>query len=202
MRIVSTDDMMPLEKPSVVCLGYFDGVHLGHMALLNAAREISKSGGMLMCVHTFDRSPAQEIHPEKAFPLLTPIPEKEALLEAAGSDVLAISRFDERMRRMPGRVFFEEVLLDTLNAEVLVTGEDHRFGFRGDTDVTALRGLCETSGIRLCVIPKVRLKDGSVISSTAIRTALNAGNIALAAEMLGRNPDPEMISRCVMRQER
>ena len=98
MRIVSTDDMMPLEKPSVVCLGYFDGVHLGHMALLNAAREISKNSGMLMCVHTFDRSPAQEIHPEKAFPLLTPIPEKEALLEAAGSDVLAISRFDERMR--------------------------------------------------------------------------------------------------------
>lgn len=202
MRIVNTADMLPLERPCVVCLGYFDGVHLGHQALLSAAREIAKQKGLLFCVHTFDRSPAQALHPETQVPLLTTAEEKQRLLSQAGCDVLAVSTFDEDMRHMPGRKFFEEILLDTLNAEAVVAGEDHRFGYKGDTDASGLQALCEEHGMSLRIIRKVRLPGGELISSSAIRAALAAGDTALAEAMLGRNASQDMILRCGTRQER
>lgn len=189
MIIVHTEEMTPLERPSVVCLGYFDGVHLGHLALLDAAGEISRGDGLTLCVHTFDRSPAQVTHPEARMAMLTTNGEKEALLDAAGCQVLAYSVFSDAMRRMSGRAFFEEILLGKLRAKAIVAGYDHRFGFMGGTDVEGLRRLCDERDVKLRVVKQVTLPSGEVISSTAVRQALSAGDIPLAEAMLGRGID-------------
>ena len=111
-------------------------------------------------------------------------------------DVLAITTFDDRVRHLPGKVFFEEILRGKLNARAIVVGDDHRFGYRGDTGSEELKRMCGEAGIALTVVPRVKLGDGSVISSSAIRAALERGDLQRAQEMLGRTPDAEMIRRC------
>lgn len=196
MRVIDTGETLTRLPGSAVCLGYFDGVHRGHMALIEAARDIAQREGLLVCVHALDRSPAQVLHPEWAIPQLTSPEAKIRLFENAGIDVLAITPFDDRVRHMPGRVFFEEILLGKLNAKAIIVGDDHRFGYRGDTGSAELTRLCAKAGVALTVVPRVKLGDGTVISSTAIRTALEQGDLQRAQEMLGREPDAEMLRRC------
>ena len=200
MRVIDTGEMQETLSGSAVCLGYFDGVHRGHMALIEAARKIAKREGLLVCVHALDRSPAQVLHPDRAIPQLTNAESKIRLFEDAHVDVLAVTPFDDRVRHMPGRFFFEEILLGKLNAKAIVVGDDHRFGYRGDTGSAELAGLCAGAGVALTVVPRVRLADGTAISSTAIRAALEQGDLKRAQEMLGRAPDAEMLRRCAGEQ--
>ena len=196
MRVIETGDMQTQLPGSAVCLGYFDGVHRGHMALIEAARGIARREGLLVCVHALDRSPAQVLHPERMVPQLTMPEEKIRLFNEAQVDVLAITTFDDRVRHLPGKVFFEEILRGKLNARAIVVGDDHRFGYRGETGSEELKRMCGEAGIALTVVPRVKLGDGSVISSSAIRAALERGDLQRAQEMLGRTPDAEMIRRC------
>ena len=200
MRLVDTGRMRKRLAGSAVCLGYFDGVHRGHMALIETAREIARREGLLVCVHALDRSPAQVLHPECFIPQLTSQEEKIRLFEAARVDVLAITPFDDRVRHLPGQVFFEDILLGKLNARAIVVGDDHRFGYRGDTGSAELARMCGERGIELQVVPRVTLEDGSVISSSAVRTALEQGDLQRARDMLGREPDAEMLRRCTGEQ--
>ena len=170
--------------PSVVCLGFFDGVHRGHLALLDAARKAAEEKGLAVCVHTFDHAPGS-----KNFELTT-LPEREALLRAAGADQVAVSVFDDELRRMSGEDFFENVVLKRLNARHVVCGDDHRFGYKGACGVKELQTFCQRSGIGLTVVPPVTLPDGRRISSTAVRQAILEGDRPLAEAMLGRSiPD-------------
>ena len=164
----------------VVCLGFFDGVHRGHLALLAAAKKAAREAGLPVCVHTFDRAPGGK------GPALTTLEERERLLRAAGADQVAVSPFDERTRTMSGDEFFERVVLGRLHAAHVVCGDDHRFGYRGAWGVQELQQLCDSHGVRLTVVPPVTLADGTRISSSAIRAALARGEWALAEEMLGR----------------
>ncbi len=169
-----------LNAPSVVCLGFFDGVHKGHLSLLRAAAEIARDQGLIVCAHTFDRAPG-----EKDFEL-TALEERQALLRAAGADRVAVSAFNEDMRRMSGDEFFRRIVLEKLNARHVVCGDDHRFGYRGGWGVKELEALCRENGVGLTVCPPVSLPDGTRVSSTAIRKAILTGNAPLAEEMLGR----------------
>ena len=196
MRVINTvETAVPLEK-SVVCLGYFDGVHRGHLALIEAAREIAKRRSLLLCVHALDRSPAQVLHPERNILQLTLPEDKIRLFEQARVDVMAITPFDDRVRHLPGQVFFREILLEKLNAQAIVVGDDHRFGYRGDTGCQELQVLCKEAGLELTVIPRIKLADGTVISSSAIREAILRNDLSRAQEMLGRTPDEAMLRRC------
>ncbi len=172
--------MNAVNAPSVVCLGFFDGVHRGHLSLLRAAASVAREKGLTVCAHTFDRAPG-----EKDFALTT-LEEREALLRAAGADRVAVSAFDDEMRRMRGDDFFRLIVLDRLNARHVVCGDDHRFGYRGGWGVKELEALCRENGVGLTVCPPVSLPDGTRVSSTAIRKAISVGNAALAEEMLGR----------------
>ena len=178
--------MEAINAPSVVCLGFFDGVHKGHLSLLRAAKHIARDRGLIVCAHTFDRAPG-----EKDFSL-TSLSEREALLKAAGADRVAVSAFDEEMRHMPGDEFFRRVVLEKLNARHVVCGDDHRFGYRGGWGVKELEALCREAGVGLTVCPPVALPDGTRVSSTAIRKAILAGNAHLAEEMLGRPLSPAL----------
>lgn len=187
--------MEAINAPSVVCLGFFDGVHKGHVSLLRAAADIARNRGLIVCVHTFDRAPG-----EKDF-ALTSLAEREALLKAAGADRVAVSAFNEDMRRMSGDDFFRRVVLEKLNARHVVCGDDHRFGYRSGWGVKELEALCRQTGVGLTVCPPVSLPDGARVSSTAIRRAILAGNAALAEEMLGRPLAPKLREMINQRQE-
>ena len=182
--------MEAINAPSVVCLGFFDGVHKGHLSLLRAAKDIARDQGLIVCVHTFDRAPG-----EKDF-VLTTLDERIALLRAAGADRVAVSAFSEDMRRMSGDDFFRGIVLDKLNARHVVCGDDHRFGYKGGWGVKELEALCEKNGVGLTVCPPVSLTDGARVSSTAIRKAILAGNAALAEEMLDRPLSPALRQIC------
>lgn len=182
--------MEAINAPSVVCLGFFDGVHKGHLSLLRAAKDIARDQGLIVCVHTFDRAPG-----EKDF-VLTTLAEREALLRAAGADRVAVSAFSEDMRRMTGDDFFRQIVLGSLNARHVVCGDDHRFGYKGGWGVKELEALCRQNGVGLTVCPPVSLPDGTRVSSTAIRKAILAGNIPLAEEMLERPLTPALRQIC------
>jgi len=170
--------------PAAVCLGFFDGVHRGHLALLRAAGRIARAEGLIVCAHTFDVPPGGKAQS------LTTLKERIVLLHAAGAEEVAVSAFTDEMRRMPGDVFFREIVLSQLNARHVICGDDHRFGYRGAWGVTELKGLCGESGVGLTVVPAVTLSDGSRLSATALRAALLAGDWPRAEEILGRPVPP------------
>ena len=172
--------------PGVVCLGFFDGVHLGHRAIIDQGKQKAAELGLPLYVHTYDIPPMNLVKHADAVKELSPLPQKAALLEEAGVDVVAVSRFDDRLMRMDGSHFFSDILLERLHARHLVIGFDHRFGYKGSTDAKALGALCARSGIGLSVVGAVTLPDGRAISSSAIRKALTRGDTALAQRMLGR----------------
>ena len=176
------------DTPCVVCLGFFDGVHRGHLALLSAARQEANRLHAPVCAHTFDQAPGSKGAE------LTALPEREALLLAAGADFVAVTPFDDKMRRTSGEDFFRSVVIGKLRAAHVVCGDDHRFGYQGKCGVKELRTMCESAGIGLTVVPPVTLPDGTRISSTALRKALQSGDIALAREMLGREPSERMLA--------
>ncbi len=178
--------------PCVVCLGFFDGVHLGHQKLLETAREAARDKGLRICVHTFDHAPGP-----KRFELTT-LEEREALLKEAGADCVAVSVFDEEMRHMSGEEFFQQIVLGRLNARHVVCGDDHRFGHKGACGVTELAEMCQRAGVGLSVVPPVTLPEGERISSSAIRMAIIREDEDLAQKMLGRPVDEKIKMRARM----
>ena len=186
MKRLYLEDPFFFEEQTVVCLGFFDGVHIGHMRLVDTAKEVARIKNLLVCVHTFATMPQLVVNPGRFQSELTPLPQKEALLAAAGVELLAISRFTDEMMHMRAKDFFDSILVDKLRARHIVVGFHHRFGYQGEMDAKGLMALCEKSNIGLSVVKPVRLSNGSLVSSTAIRSLLQKGEWALAEAMLGR----------------
>lgn len=166
--------------PSVVCLGFFDGVHIGHRQLIRIARQIADAEGLSLCVHTLDG----EVFGKGK--LLTTLEERTRLLLACGADRVEASTFDDALRHMPGDRFFEEIIVGKLGARHVVCGPDYRFGYQGKWGVSELADMCRKDGIGCTVVPPVTLPDGRKISSTLIRRALEEGDRDTAARLLGR----------------
>lgn len=166
----------------VLCLGFFDGLHLGHQALLQAGKQAAQRLGLPLCVHTFDRSPS----PFKQ--AITSLEERAALLRAYGAEEVHVTVFDEAMRAMTGDRFFDEIVLCEIGARYVVCGEDHRFGHKGGWDANALEKMCRDKGVGFEKVEDVCL-EGEKVSSTAIRQALQAGDEEKVHRLLGR-PSP------------
>lgn len=167
-------------KGSVVTTGTFDGVHLGHQAVLNHVKAISAQDSLRPLVVTFDRHPLMEIMPERAPKMLTSIEERNQLLRQAGVDVIEIT-FDSQMRKMTSREWLR-LLRDKYDARHIVLGYDNCFGNDGHGMAREqYRQMAEEEGINLTNVECFRQ-----VSSSAIRRALREGDIAKANEMLGR----------------
>lgn len=177
----------------VIALGFFDGVHLGHGALLRRVAERSKELDALPCAFTFDRSPAAALT-GRAVPLLTGVDDRTQLMrELYGIREVVVAPF-EVMRQMDWQDFVEQYLQKELGAVHVVAGHDFHFGYRGEGSPQRLADKCARLGLGCDVIPKVEL-DGVTISSTHIRTLVEAGELEQATRFLGH---PHMLSGTVV----
>ncbi len=168
----------------VVALGFFDGVHLGHGALLKRAVERAGELGAVPAACTFDPHPAALVS-HADLPLLT-TPEDRTLLmrELYGIREVRVAPFDEQMMTMPWTDFVSGFLVRELNACYLVAGSDYRFGYKGEGTADKLQTLCRDLGLGCDIIDEVRL-DGARVSSTRIRKLVEAGELDAACRLLG-----------------
>lgn len=169
----------PAPAPCAVALGFFDGVHLGHRALLREAREAADRAGLRLVVLTF---PAESGIKART-PRIYGDAEKLLLLEACGADAVMLCDFSA-VCGMPPDVFVREVLLGALNARLAVCGFNFRFGKDAAGDAAALEKQMRQAGARTQTIAPV-LQNGEPISATRIREALSRGEIRQANEALG-----------------
>ncbi len=176
---------------SVVTIGAFDGVHLGHQALLRLVRERASARGLPTALVTFDRHPAQVVRPETAPKLLTGLAQKLELLEATGLvDHAVVLTFDDTRRRESAEDFVTEVLEGCLRARLVVVGADFHFGNGRRGNVALLERMGRDLGFDVVGIDLVSAgEDGPtavIYSSTRVRQRLAAGDVRGAAEILGR----------------
>lgn len=171
---------------TTAAVGMFDGVHLGHQALVACVKACAQAGSRSPIVFTFDRHPRQLVAPESAPGLLTPVADRLRLLEQAGAGKAYSLPFDESIRQLTAREFMLR-LRDEHGVRQLVLGFNHRFGCDRLCDFADYRRIGDSIGIDVMLCDeKVADRSGRPISSSAIRRLLVEGRVRDAAEMLGR----------------
>lgn len=169
---------------TVIALGFFDGVHLGHGALLQKTAEVGREKGLIPAALTFDRHPGSVLT-GKQVPLLTTVSDRGALMaELYGVGEVIVLPCGGGALDTPWREFVTDFLVKEHGAAHLVAGADFRFGRGGEGTADKLRTLCARLGLGCDIIPKVEL-EGQVISSTYIRTLVAQGDMEAAARFLG-----------------
>ena len=173
------------ETRRVIALGFFDGVHLGHGALLRRVGEKAAELGAVPAAVTFDTHPENLILKTPAVPLLSsPLDRAELMRRYYGIRDVIVARFDERMMHMPWNAFVTDYLVAEHGAVHLVAGHDFHFGYKGEGNPQRLRELCAQLGVGCDIIPKIEL-EGITVSSTYIRTLIAQGEMERAMEFLG-----------------
>lgn len=171
---------------SAVTIGKFDGVHLGHQALLNRVVDLAEENMFAAVALTFDRHPDALLNPaEFKLPLIGPA-QKAILLAETGIDATLTLTFDEALAEMTPGQFVQEILVNSLKAKIVVVGEGFRFGSKGSGTVETLRELGSQLGFRVFVIPQVNI-GGEPVSTTRVRELLDQGKVVAASALLGRN---------------
>lgn len=178
-------DQVSKDDRSVVTVGTFDGVHVGHQAILRYLRQRAETQAGQSVVVSFDPHPREVVHGE-AVPLLTTIEERSDVMERLGIDRFIVIAFSEAFSKLDAEAFVEQVLVEQVGLKEIVIGYDHGFGRGREGDSDLLERLGARLGFAVDVIPPQAV-DEHVVSSTEIRTRLvEEGDVTLAAEMLGR----------------
>ncbi|WP_117215664.1 bifunctional riboflavin kinase/FAD synthetase [Allorhizocola rhizosphaerae] len=180
---------------SVVTIGTFDGVHMGHQATIGHAVERAKEMELPSLVLTFDPHPSEVVRPGSHPAVLTSPSRKAELISGLGVDVLCVQPFTLDFSRMSAEQFVHDLLVEHLHAALVVVGENFRFGHRAAGDVPLLTRLGRTFGFAVEPAPLVS-GDGMVYSSTYVRACVDAGDVETAARVLGR---PHRIEGVVVR---
>jgi len=175
------------ERGSVVTIGVYDGVHLGHHAVLRLVRELADARDLAAVCVTFDRHPAEVVRPESAPKLITTPEQKLELLDATGYlDLCFVLRFDEARSREPAEDFVREVLVDAARARLVVVGADFHFGQGRGGDVALLQRMGTELGFEVIGVGLEAAAGGTIYSSTRIRELLAEGDVTAVAALLGR----------------
>lgn len=173
-----------MNKPSVIALGFFDGVHRGHAALLQRAVQRAKELGVESAVFTFNRPPKEVVTGKKVY-LINSTDDRRDLMERLyGIDRVIFAPFDDNMMHCSWQDFLHQLLIRENGAVHLVAGHDYRFGYKNEGTPQLLQEACAKLGIGCDIIPKVEL-DGITVSSTYIRTLVESGDVERAAAFLG-----------------
>jgi riboflavin kinase/FMN adenylyltransferase len=190
---------------AVVTIGAYDGVHLGHQAVLRLVRELGDARGLEAALVTFDRHPAEVVRPESAPRLLTTLEQRLELLDATGDlDLCWVLPFDEARRKEPAEDFVREVLVDALGARLVVVGADFHFGHRRGGNVPLLERMGAELGFEVLGLGLVAVEGDTTAvpySSTRIRELLAKGDVAEAARLLGRPHEVRVVARGDQRGE-
>jgi riboflavin kinase/FMN adenylyltransferase len=193
----SLDDVPADLGRTAVVIGNFDGVHLGHQHVVREARAAADADGLRVVAVTFDPHPMAVLRPEHAPTTITDLETRAALLQTAGVDDVLALPFDRDVASWTPQEFAQRVLADALHAAVVVVGANFRYGTRASGDVATLTESGEELGFRAVGVPL----DGGpqVWSSTYVRTCLATGDVAGAAQALGR---PFVVRGVVVRGDR
>ena len=175
----------PDRRPTAVALGVFDGVHLGHRAILGAAVAHARAVGAPALACTFEPHPFEVLQPDRAPLPSTTLDERLALIAACGIDRTVVLTFTRELAAVEPEAFAKDVLVERLAAQQVVVGFNHRFGRGARGDAALLRELGTRHGFKVDVVDPLTV-DGVPVSSTAIRAALGRGDLGSAARMLGR----------------
>jgi riboflavin kinase/FMN adenylyltransferase len=179
-----TSDVPSAARGGVFAIGNFDGVHRGHRALLQAARERAAALGAPAGVILFEPHPREFFVPGKPHFRLTPLKRKLELLQEAGLDVAVVLPFDAALAALPAQAFIERIVVDALAARHIVVGYNFRFGKDRAGDPDTMRRAGEALGFGVTVVAQVA-EASRAFSSGAVRDALARGDVAEAANVLG-----------------
>jgi len=183
--VVTHGSVSPVRGPHALTIGNFDGVHLGHQAMLARVAAEARGLGLVSCALTFEPHPREFFAPDAAPARLTRLREKLELIAAAGIEHVHVARFDVRFAALTPERFVEEVLVRSLQARWLLVGRDFRYGARRAGDYAALEAEAARHGFALEAMPEVT-QAGERISSSAVRAALLAADFPRAERLLGR----------------
>jgi len=183
MRI--THGFYPPGMPHAVTIGNFDGLHLGHQAMLTRLLDVARARDLPSCVLSFEPHPREFFAPAQAPARLSSLREKAEMLRGRGIDRLHVFRFNRAFSSLSADQFIEQVLVRTLQARYVLVGDDFRFGAKRAGDFSLLERAGQQFGFDAEFLPTVEV-GGERSSSTAVRAALAAGELEHAARLLGR----------------
>lgn len=184
LKIFSAIDSFHSAKKTIVTIGTFDGVHVGHRKIVEKLIENAKNRNVESAILTFFPHPRMVLQDQNEIQLLNTIEERTSLLNKTGLDNLIIHPFDKVFSRITAEEFVKNILVDRLNVEKIIIGYDHRFGRNRTANIDDLIEFGEKYGFEVEQISVQEIQEASV-SSTKIRTALAEGNIELANRYLG-----------------
>jgi riboflavin kinase/FMN adenylyltransferase len=185
MRLFHGTDNAEIARPTVLTLGVFDGLHLGHQLIMRTVVERARERGAVPTVITFDPHPRAVLHPESAPPLLQTFDQKIEAFGVLGVEQAIVVRFTEAFAQIEAEDFLRDVVRDRLQAVEVYLGRGFAFGRNRQGNIELLKKESERLGFRAEEVPEVRLR-GQRISSSRIRELLAQGRINLARRMLGR----------------
>jgi len=184
MRVVELSRFRKSKAGCCATVGNFDGLHIGHRAIITELRRIAEVHGLNSVLVTFSLHPRLVMGKEEGDFLLTTLEEKKRMLQELGTDLLALVDFTPKVQDMSPEEFVEEILIKEFNVRWLVAGSNHRFGKGGSGDICFLAGRLEEWGLCLSVIPPVQV-NGLAVNSTRIRKFIKDGDVENARTFLG-----------------
>ena len=173
------------EAPVALTIGNFDGVHLGHQAMLARLKEAADRRGLVSCVMTFEPHPREFFAPDQAPTRLTSLREKLELLAESGVERVQVCRFNFNFAKISAEDFIARILQRGLGVRWILVGDDFRFGARRAGDFAMLQAYSARHGFEVAEMPSFTV-NGLRVSSTAVREALASGDLDLAHRLLGR----------------
>jgi len=185
MRIFHGIENAEIQRPTVVTLGVFDGLHLGHQLIMKTVVDRAKAIGATPTVITFEPHPRAVLHPESAPPLLQTLDQKIEAMGVLGIEQTIVIHFDKAFSEIRAEDFLRDVVVDRLHAKEVYLGRGFFFGHNREGNIELLRGVSNRLGFVADEVPEVRLREKR-IGSTRIRELLLDGRVNLARRMLGR----------------
>ena len=185
MRLFHGTDNAGIQRPTVLTLGVFDGLHLGHQLIMRTVVERAREAGAVPTVITFDPHPRAVLHPESAPPLLQTFDQKIEGLGVLGVEQTIVVHFTKEFSNLSAEDFIRDVVMDRLHAREVYLGKGFAFGHNRSGNIELLRRLGNELGFVAGEVPEVKLR-GQRVSSSKIRELLARGQVNLARRMLGR----------------
>jgi phosphoribosyl 1,2-cyclic phosphate phosphodiesterase len=180
-----TADAAMAGRRTALAIGNFDGVHLGHQAILTRVNDYAAAKGAVGMVVTFDPHPLKVLRPEHAPLLLSTLEQRLQWMDELGVEAVLVLPFTNELAQVDAQDFVAQFLAETLRAERVFVGDNFRFGHRHAGDVPLLKSLATQFGYTVEIVPPLTL-DGEAVSSTAVRRAVAEGRMEDAARLLGR----------------